>query len=87
MHFHRYLPTLSHGWCHHQWPFVEDVLNQITPLDLGVKNGFSDPTANRSGETQERHTTDHWEKALREGCHDINQAQTDVFSIEKTNTK
>jgi len=30
---------------------------------------------------------DHWEKALREGCHEREQAQVGVFSTEKTNTK
>jgi len=30
---------------------------------------------------------DHWEKALKEGCHEREQAQTDVPSTEKTNTK
>ena len=32
-------------------------------------------------------TNEHWEKALREGCHEREQAQTGVSSTEKTNTK
>ena len=30
---------------------------------------------------------EHWEKALREGCHEIEQAQMGVSSTGKTNTK
>jgi len=30
---------------------------------------------------------DHWEKALREGCHEREQAQMGVSSTEKTSPK
>jgi len=36
---------------------------------------------------QKRHHNDHWEKALKEGCCEREQAQMDFSSIEKTNTK
>ena len=54
-----------------------------------VKNGFSNPTKEQIGWDQCRKdiTNDHWEKALKEGCCEREQAQTDVSSIEKTNTK
>ena len=54
-----------------------------------VKNGFSDPTKVQIGQGQHRIdiTNDHQEKALKEGCHERKQAQLDVCSIEKTNTK
>jgi len=54
-----------------------------------VKIGFSHPTKVQIGRGQHRIdiTNDCEEKALKEGCHERKQSQTDVSSIEKTNTK
>jgi len=54
-----------------------------------VKKEFSDPTKVQIGQDQYRIDimNDHWVKALREGCHEREQAWMDVPSTEKTNTK
>ena len=54
-----------------------------------VKNGFYDPTKVKIGWDQYRIEimNDSWGKALREGCHEREQAPIDVPSTEKTNTK
>ena len=54
-----------------------------------VKNRFSDLTKVLIGQDQYRIDimNDHQEKALQEGCCERDQAQMDVSSIEKTNTK
>ena len=56
---------------------------------LSVKNRFSNPTKVQIGQDQYRKDVmnDHWEKALREGCHEKEQAWMDTSSTEKTNTK
>jgi len=56
---------------------------------ITVKNGFSKLTEVKIGQDQHRIDimNDHWEKALKEGCCEREQAQMDVSSIEKTNTK
>jgi len=55
----------------------------------GVKNGFSDLTKEQIGWDQCRKdiTNDHQGKALKEGCHEREWAQTGVFPIEETSTK
>jgi len=54
-----------------------------------VKNGVSDLTKEQTGQDQCRKEVmnDCWEKALKEGCHEREQAWRGVSSTEKTNTK
>ena len=56
---------------------------------LSVKNRFSNPTKVQIGRDRQRKdmTNKCQEKALREGCHEREQAQTGVFPTGKTNTK
>ena len=56
---------------------------------LPVKNGFSNPTKVQIGQGQYRRdvTDDCQMKALKEGCCEREQAQTDVSSTVKTSTK
>ena len=58
-------------------------------MDLLVKNRFSDLTKVQIGWDQHRIDVmkDGWEKALKEGCHEREQAWTDMSSREKPNTK
>ena len=55
----------------------------------GVTNGFSDLTKVKIGQDQWKKdiTNECQEKALREGCHEREQAWMGVSSTEKTNTK
>ena len=54
-----------------------------------MKNRFSDLTKEQIGQDRHRKdvTNDCQEKGLKEGCHEREQAQMDVSSTEKTNTK
>jgi len=59
------------------------------PWGMLSRTGFYDWTKVQIGQGQHRIdiTNDCQEKALKEGCHERKQAQMDVSSIEKTNTK
>jgi len=67
----------------------ECVVRGVILLMVVVKDRFSDPTKEQIGQDQCRNdiTNDHQEKALKEGCHEREQAWMDVSPIEKTNTK
>ena len=53
-----------------------------------VKNRFSDPTKEQIGHDRcRKDIKNDCQKALKEGCCEREQAQMDVSSIEKTNTK
>jgi len=56
---------------------------------MAVKNRFSDLTKEKIGQDQQRKvvTNDCQGRALEEGCHEREWAQTSVPSREKTNTK
>ena len=56
---------------------------------MSVKNRFSDLTKEQVGQDQQGKDVmnDHQGKALKEGCHEREWAQTSVSSREKNNTK
>jgi len=59
------------------------------PVSPIVKNRFSNPSKVQIGWDQQRNDVmnEHWEKALREGCCEREQAWMGVSSTEKANTK
>jgi len=83
------MPDLqAQGWC--VLLAHEDLAWYCMPFFLDTsKNGFSDLTKEQIGWDQCRKDimNDLWEKALKQGCCEREQGQTDVSSTEKTNTK
>ena len=86
--WHCWLISASCKTCHTSLitPMPSSTSELIKPH---VKNRFSNPTKEQIGWYWCRKdvTNDHQEKALKEGCHEREQAQMDVCSTEKTNTK
>ena len=75
---------------HLDTPHETSVLDfQESLVIQSVKNRFSELTKEKEGRDQQGKeiTNDCQGKALKEGCHEREQAQMDVSSTEKTNTK
>jgi len=56
-------------------PFFKNMVSDLTKVQIAL------------GQHRIDIMNDHWKKALKEGCHEIEWAQIDVSSIKKINTK